>query len=211
MLQVRKFTSWYLASKTNIVSQVVADGLKSFQRAKKSGWQTKSTQDDQPPPDHESTESRASPSADPAAPPPVTKKRGGLLTAAELREEAAALEARRAAEEAARAAALAATTSSDDGASAAPIDPRQTIYRDKSGAIIDVAAAERAERAARAEELRKEAEKKEWGKGIVQRSAREVRAKKEQSMGKKDVARFVRIFRRVFLTADLYFGFQIRE
>lgn len=63
------------------------------------------------------------------------------------------------------------------------------MYRDKSGAIIDVAAAEASERRARDEEVRKEREKKEWGKGLVQRSAKEERAKKEQMMGKKDVAR----------------------
>lgn len=152
-----------------------------------SGWQKKTPQGDQQAVE-EPEATGVAPSEDAPAPaPPVTKKRGGLLTAAELREEAAALDARRAAEEAARAAALAAANTSDN----APVDPRQTIYRDKSGAIIDVAAAERAERAARAEELRKEQEKKEWGKGLVQRSAKEARAKKEQSMGKKDVARLV--------------------
>jgi pre-mRNA-splicing factor CWC26 len=170
--------------------------LKSFQRAKKSGWQTKTPQGDQPLDD--AAPSQASPTEDAPAAAPVTKKRGGLLTAAELREEAAALEARRAAEESARAAALAAADPSDDVA----IDPRQTIYRDKSGAIIDVAAAERAERAARAEEVRKEKEKKEWGKGIVQRSAKEARVKKEQSMGKKDVARFVGFLQRYGLIAN---------
>jgi pre-mRNA-splicing factor CWC26 len=111
----------------------------------------------------------------------VKKKRGGLLTAAELREESAALEARRRAEEAARAAA--------DPAEAQAVDPTKTVYRDKTGAIIDVAAAEAAERLARAEEVRKEREKKEWGKGLVQRSAREERTRTERAMGKKDVAR----------------------
>ncbi|KAJ9114402.1 hypothetical protein QFC20_001545 [Naganishia adeliensis] len=61
-----------------------------------------------------------------------------------------------------------------EGSDAAALDPRQTVYRDKSGAIIDVAAAEASERRARDEE----------------RSAREERAKKEQMMGKKDVARY---------------------
>lgn len=115
----------------------------------------------------------------------MTKKRGGLLTAEDLREEAAALAARRAAEEAARAEASASASAHP------PVDPRQTIYRDKSGAIIDVAAAERAERAAREEERRKEADKREWGKGLVQREAKERRVRTEQSMGKKDVARCV--------------------
>ncbi|KAL7424106.1 Pre-mRNA-splicing factor cwc26 [Cryptotrichosporon argae] len=110
------------------------------------------------------------PDAGPSVP---NKRRGGLRTAAQMAEEA-----RLAAEARAR--------------SRTPTPPPEagTVHRDASGRVIDMAKVqEEALREAEAEK-RKDAERKEWSKGLVQRQQRQDRADEERDMGRRDVARY---------------------
>ncbi|WWD16014.1 hypothetical protein CI109_100439 [Kwoniella shandongensis] len=115
---------------------------------------------------------------DPDAPPPplvqLTKRRGGLRTAAEMREEA----------ERAAAARSPSPAPEEDRP-----DPTATVHRDATGRVIDIVQMREEARKAEEEEKRKEAERKEWTKGLVQRQNREERAKMEREMGQSDVAR----------------------
>jgi pre-mRNA-splicing factor CWC26 len=68
---------------------------------------------------------------------------------------------------------------------------QETVYRDASGRRIDTKAERAAE--ARARRLRedKEAQKMEWGKGVVQREEEERRRRELELEKTRDVARFV--------------------
>lgn len=117
----------------------------------------------------------AGPSLQPAeaeSPKPLTKRRGGLRTAAQMAEEAA-----RAAE--------AKSPSPEPDA----VAQTQTVHRDQSGRVLDVEALREEARKAEEEEKRKEKERLEWTKGLVQREERERRAREEKLAGEKDVAR----------------------
>ena len=106
---------------------------------------------------------------------------GGLQTAAQLREEGAR---RRAAAEAEKEAARqkAAAAGTDQG--------EETVYRDRSGKRIDTKAEKADLQRKKREELEKEMQKMEWGKGLVQREDRERRQRELQDMASRDVARY---------------------
>ena len=116
----------------------------------------------------------------------ATKRlQGGLQTAAQLREEnkrrKAAVEAEKSASRATAAAQKSA--SGNDG-------QEDTVYRDKSGRRIDTKA-EKAELARqKREELQKEMQKMEWGKGLIQREEREQRQRDIDNMANKPMARY---------------------
>lgn len=63
---------------------------------------------------------------------------------------------------------------------------RETIYRDQSGAIIDIHATEQAERQKLVEEERKKQERKDWNKGLVQKQALEEKKLREKELKGKD-------------------------
>ena len=114
---------------------------------------------------------------------------GGLQTAAQLREEnkirKAAVEAEKLA---ARATAAAQKSASGEGGEAE--GQEDTVYRDKSGKRIDTKA-EKAEIARqKRDELQKEMQKMEWGKGLVQREDREKRQREIENMANKPMARY---------------------
>ncbi|KAG8913250.1 Pre-mRNA-splicing factor cwc26 [Tulasnella sp. 418] len=71
-----------------------------------------------------------------------------------------------------------------------PPEELETVYRDSSGRKIDT----KAERAAAARERRvreeKEAQKMEWGKGVVQRAEAEERKREEEKERTRDLARY---------------------
>jgi len=118
--------------------------------------------------------SDAGPSTAPAEPPKqLTKRRGGLRTAKQMAEEAE------------RAAAAARSPSPEPGGP----DPTQTVHRDQSGRVIDINELKDRARREQLEEKRKEAERKEWTKGLVQREQREKQLQEEARMSKADVAR----------------------
>lgn len=108
-----------------------------------------------------------------AQPPQLTKRRGGLRTAAQMAEEAAL----------ARAEAKSASPEPDAA------QRTQTVHRDQSGRVLDVDQLKEEARLAEEEEKRKEREREEWTKGLVQREAREQQAREEQLAGEQDVAR----------------------
>ncbi|KAL1406824.1 Pre-mRNA-splicing factor cwc26 [Vanrija albida] len=111
--------------------------------------------------------------AEPSSPPKqLTKRRGGLRTAAQIAAEAAqeAAEARSPSPE-------------------PEYDVTATVHRDQSGRVLDVNELRDAARREEEEEKRKEAERKEWGKGLLQREEREARAREERKMAGRDVAR----------------------
>lgn len=107
----------------------------------------------------------------------ASRLKGGLQTAAQLREEGAR---RRAATEADR----------ESARARAGAEQEETVYRDRSGKKIDTKA-EKAELARKKrEELEREMQKMEWGKGLVQREDRERRQRELEKMASKDVARY---------------------
>ncbi len=134
-----------------------------------------------------------------SAPPPPKKRKGGLMSAADIAAEQAALRAAR--EEAERARRIEAGEDPDaDGGETSAAGARssggreqETVYRSAAGQKIDVKAelAERARLAA--EEARKEAERAEWGKGLVQRREREERVRRERDATTQGVARWVSV------------------
>jgi pre-mRNA-splicing factor CWC26 len=70
-------------------------------------------------------------------------------------------------------------------------DHQRTVYRDRSGKIVD-AHAERAEQLkAEAEDQARQAAKKDWNKGLVQRTQREAEAQRERQVASKSFARRV--------------------
>lgn len=169
-------------------------------RLKKSNWSLPSASSStQPEPvaDDPAAESFTATSA-----PPIKKRKGGLLTAAQLKEEAEALaieEARKEAEreqerlEARRQ--RRAEGIEDDEEDIANDDDdnhpdhQRTVYRDRSGKIVD-AQAERAEQLkAEAEDRARQAAKKDWNKGLVQRNQREVEAQRERQVASTSFAR----------------------
>ncbi|KAJ9125880.1 hypothetical protein QFC24_002664 [Naganishia onofrii] len=183
---------------------VVAEGVKEF-RKKAGGWvrggdgaagtrvredeRIRTEGDGSGGEEQEQGESSSSTLAAAAAPPP--KKRGGLLTAADIALE---IEQQRAA-----AAAAAASKSrkpnndnpdSDEDEQAQALNPHETIHRDATGAKIDPVALQQAEQTRLATEARKAAEKAQWSRGLVQRREKEEKRKREQGMGREDVARY---------------------
>jgi pre-mRNA-splicing factor CWC26 len=106
----------------------------------------------------------------------VTKRKGGLRTAAQMKAEEERLAAERSP-----------SPTPDEGAP----DPTKTVHRDASGRIVDIEALKAEEKRLEDEERRKEREREEWTKGLVQRRQREERAMEEREMGERDVARWV--------------------
>ncbi|OCF41459.1 pre-mRNA-splicing factor CWC26 [Kwoniella heveanensis CBS 569] len=111
-----------------------------------------------------------------AAPVQMTKRRGGLRTAKQMKEEAERAAAER-------------EPSPDEEEGGPNGAGRETIHRDASGRVIDVAKLKEEELRLEEEAKRKELEKKEWTKGIVQRQQREERAREEREMAQADVGR----------------------
>ena len=170
-------------------------------RLKKSNWSLpaagSSTQPESP------TEETPAESSTPTSPPPVKKRKGGLLTAAQLKEEAEALaieEARKEAErererlELRRQRRAEGIEEEDDNPADDDDHPdhQRTVYRDRTGKIVD-AQAERAEQLkAEAGDRARQAAKKDWNKGLVQRNQREAEAQRERQGAGSSFARSVR-------------------
>lgn len=133
----------------------------------------------------------------PPPPPPVQKKKGGLLTAAQVREEAqllAAEERRRdqeRARERAEAQRLVGGQEEDDDHSGQDDRPehQQTVYRDRSGKIVDIEAEKRDQAAKERAHAAKEAAKKDWTRGFTQRAEQQRLAAEEASMSSSTFAR----------------------
>jgi pre-mRNA-splicing factor CWC26 len=146
--------------------------------------------DDNPPPLADGSE--------PTPAPPVKKRKGGLLTAAQIREEAEALaieEARKEAErereraEVRRLKREAGEEDSEDEAGDNHPDHQKTVYRDRAGKIVDVNA-ERLEAQKREQEDRaRQAAKKDWNKGLVQRNERDQQVQRERQEASTSFAR----------------------
>ncbi|KAJ9121687.1 hypothetical protein QFC22_002307 [Naganishia vaughanmartiniae] len=173
---------------------VVAEGVKEF-RKKTGGWVKGGERPDGSGEEHnrrdgEEEELEQGESSLAAAAPP-SKKRGGLLTAADLALE---IEQQRAA----AAAAASKTRKTDNNENTGDDDdehddapnPHETIHRDATGAKIDPLALQQAEQTRLATEARKTAEKAQWSRGLVQRREMEEKRKREQGMGREDVARY---------------------
>jgi pre-mRNA-splicing factor CWC26 len=172
-------------------------------RLKKSNWSLPSASSpSQPEPAPEDPPAGSS-TATATSAPPVKKRKGGLLTAAQLKEEAEALaieEARKEAEreqerlEARRRRRAEGNEDDEDLANGDDDDDdhpdhQRTVYRDRSGKIVD-AQAERAEQLkAEAEDRARQAAKKDWNKGLVQRNQREVEAQRERQVASTSFAR----------------------
>ncbi|KAI0744652.1 Pre-mRNA-splicing factor of RES complex-domain-containing protein [Earliella scabrosa] len=152
---------------------VAADrGFKKRQRTDAdSGWQTVR--------EGEGGSKTPPPAADEAPQVVVTEDepfKGGLLTSAQLKKKlpkAGKQEPKRSAveEEAERAAA------------------QETVYRDSSGRKVDMKAAKAEAARLKREREEKEAQKMEWGKGLVQRDEADKRRKEEQAMRNQAFAR----------------------
>lgn len=170
----------------------------------KSNWSLPSASTSNPP--ESPAEETPAESSTPKSPPPVQKRKGGLLTAAQLKEEADALaieEARKEAERErerleARAQRRAEGLEDGDEDDDLPAveddhpDHQRTVYRDRTGKIVD-ANAEHAERLkAEAEDRKRQAAKKDWNKGLVQRQQREAEMQRERQGAGSSFARSVR-------------------
>ncbi|WVQ98823.1 hypothetical protein IAU59_005954 [Kwoniella sp. CBS 9459] len=168
---------------------VIGKDLATFQKSK-SSWATVGSTS-LPVPAAAAASTSASPSAGPSSPRPdikpdpdacaaaaapvqMTKRRGGLRTAKQMREEAE------------RAAAEREPSPDEEGGGPGG---GETIHRDASGRVIDVVKLKEEERQLEEEAKRKELEKKEWTKGVVQRQQREERARQEREMARADVGR----------------------
>ncbi|ORY24965.1 Pre-mRNA-splicing factor of RES complex-domain-containing protein [Naematelia encephala] len=167
---------------------VVGKGLATFKKSK-SAWNTvgstslalpnigsASPNSIKPDPDADAlADPDATTSAPVVAPPKqLTKRKGGLRTAAQLREEEAAIAAEREP-----------SPPPDYGG----VDPTQTVHRDASGRIVDIAKLKEEERQLEMEEERKKKEREEWSKGLIQRQAREERVQEERQMRETEFAR----------------------
>jgi hypothetical protein len=166
-------------------------------RLKKSNWSLPSASSStQPEPAPEEPPAESSSTTATSA-PPVKKRKGG-----QLKEEAEALaieEARKEAEREqerleARRRRRAEGIEDDEDDIANDVDDdhpdhQRTVYRDRSGKIVD-AQAERAEQLkAEAEDRARQAAKKDWNKGLVQRNQREVEAQRERQVASTSFAR----------------------
>lgn len=107
--------------------------------------------------------------------------KGGLQTSAQLKEENAR---RRQAVEAEREVAKAAKAAADAAGGG-----EETVYRDASGKRIDTKAAKAELARQKRQEMEKEMQKMEWGKGLVQREEKEKRQKEIDDMANKPFAR----------------------
>ncbi len=122
---------------------------------------------------------------------PKTKKKGGLMTGADIAAEQAELQREREAQEAFK---REQEGHDEDGnAIAGPITDREqeTVYRTAQGQKIDLKAEKAEQKRREREEREKEAERMEWGKGLVQRKEKEEKAVRERDMAKQGVARWV--------------------
>lgn len=132
---------------------------------------------------------------------PVKKKKGGLLTAEDIRLEQEALaeqerirdEEQERERQAARKGKGRATDDADevdeDYSDEEQPDHERTVYRDRTGKIMDMKAEEEEQRKKQEDDERKKKAKKEWGKGLVQRSEREERSREERQMASSSFAR----------------------
>ncbi|WVF72096.1 hypothetical protein IAT40_006908 [Kwoniella sp. CBS 6097] len=165
---------------------VIGKDLATFQKSK-SSWATVGSTSLPVPAVGTSASASAGPSSpppdikpDPDAPaaPPVqmTKRRGGLRTAKQMKEEAERAAAER-------------EPSPDEDEGGPSGAGGETVHRDATGRVIDVAKLKEEERQLEEEAKRKELEKKEWTKGVVQRQQREERAREEREMAQADVGR----------------------
>ena len=112
--------------------------------------------------------------------PQVEEFKGGLKSAKQIRKENAE---RRQKEEAQRQAEL-------EKMSKEQQNQNDTVYRDSTGRKIDIKAEEIERKRKKMEEDEKEAQKMEWGKGLVQREDRQRKQKEIDDMKNKPMARY---------------------
>ncbi|WWC69326.1 uncharacterized protein I206_103264 [Kwoniella pini CBS 10737] len=157
---------------------VMGKDVSTFQKSK-SSWATvgstslpmiKSEPSNEAGPSSPPPSIKAEPNDFPANQP--KKRKGGLRTAAQMAEE-----------EAARKAAEKSPTPPPDAERSNQYN--ETVHRDASGRVIDVAKLKEEEKRQEEEAKRKELERKEWTKGLVQRQARDSRRKEEKEMGER--------------------------
>ena len=112
--------------------------------------------------------------------PQIEEFKGGLKSAKQIRKENAE---RRQKEEAQRQAEL-------EKMSKEQQNQNDTVYRDSTGRKIDIKAEEIERKRKKMEEDEKEAQKMEWGKGLVQREDRQRKQKEIDDMKNKPMARY---------------------
>ena len=112
--------------------------------------------------------------------PQVEEFKGGLKSAKQIRKENAE---RRQKEEAQRQVEL-------EKMSKEQQNQNDTVYRDSTGRKIDIKAEEIERKRKKMEEDEKEAQKMEWGKGLVQREDRQRKQKEIDDMKNKPMARY---------------------
>ena len=112
--------------------------------------------------------------------PQIEEFKGGLKSAKQIRKENAE---RRQKEEAQRQVEL-------EKMSKEQQNQNDTVYRDSTGRKIDIKAEEIERKRKKMEEDEKEAQKMEWGKGLVQREDRQRKQKEIDDMKNKPMARY---------------------
>ncbi|WWD01259.1 hypothetical protein V866_008202 [Kwoniella sp. B9012] len=153
---------------------VIGKGLSTFQKSK-SSWSTvgSTSLPISNPTEAGPSSPRVKDEIDTDAPvTSIPKRRGGLRTAAQMREEAERLAAQR-------------EPSPEPQPEEDEEGNNETVHRDASGRIIDVNKLKEEERLRDEEAKRKELERKEWTKGLIQRQARVTRAEEEKEMGER--------------------------
>ena len=129
-----------------------------------------------------SASSTAKETGEPTPQPKI--QRSGLMTRQEIQAEQRERKLRDEMER------LRANAQIESGNSNAEQRHTQTVYRDRSGRKIDVDAEEAAQRAEAARKERIERERKEWGKGTVQRTEAMEQAKKLREAKTQSLARY---------------------
>lgn len=119
----------------------------------------------------------------------IPEFKAGLRTKEEMKAARLAREERKR-REAARTPPPSSTPAKDEDDEEARL-AQQTVYRDSSGRVIDIAAAEAAERELEQERKRKEAERATWGQGLVQKQQRQAAAAELASVRDQGVSRRV--------------------
>lgn len=164
-----------------LTSPVIGADVATFKKSK-SQWSTvggsaipleSSSNQAEAGPSSPRNEVKEEPDAETSA-PPIKKRKGGLKTAAQLRAEVEAAKAAR---------------SPSPQAPEEAENRTKTVHRDASGRIVDVEKLKAEEKARENEEKRKELEREEWSKGMVQRQQREERVREERDMANRDVGR----------------------
>jgi pre-mRNA-splicing factor CWC26 len=131
-------------------------------------------------------------------PPVVKKKKGGLLTAAQVREEAEALAAEERRKDAERERERRAAREErirngeeeeEDGDDQDRPDHQRTVYRDRSGKIVDMKKQREEELKQERDARAREEAKKDWGKGLVQRNEQAQVARRVQEAAGTSFAR----------------------